>query len=96
MEEFCGHFAKVFGAFCSGELDPGLLGQLTSMVITPFTVVEVVTALAFMACRRSSGIAAFPADNYRAAQDRQLSLRLQICSPFLLTTATLGILISCS
>ena len=67
VEDFREHFASVFGAFRSGELDPGLQHQLLSTAISPFTVAEVVTALDTMAHRRTSGIAAFPVDFYCAA-----------------------------
>ena len=67
VEDFCEHFASVFGAFWSGELDPGLQHQLLSMAISPFTVAEVVTALDMMAHHCTSGIAAFPVDFYHAA-----------------------------
>ena len=67
VEEFRGHFATIFGAFCSGELDPGLASYLAAVDIPPFTVDEVADALASMACHCTSGIASFPADFYRAA-----------------------------
>ena len=67
VEDFLEHFASVFGAFWSGELDPGLQHQLLSTAISPFTVAEVVTALDMMAHHHTSGIAAFPVDFYHAA-----------------------------
>ena len=67
VEDFCEHFASVFGAFWSGELDPRLQHQLLSMAISLFTVAEVVTALDTMAHCCTSGIAAFPVDFYHAA-----------------------------
>ena len=42
---------------------------LTAVVVDPFTVDEVTGALSAMAPRRTAGIAAFPVDFYRVAQD---------------------------